>query len=149
MSNVDPILDKILKFNAPLCEEQLLHYVIRKFDSDEARKRNATIVSCPICHITGNEPNMRRWHFENCSQALLDCQECGQIIPRQGTKPTLYKQKKFCDRKCYMRSKRGTSPIIMTEEVKKKLSMIGVAQSDQRRIRCLQTKPWLKSGRWK
>ena len=88
---------------------------------EEAKKRNAEIVTCGVCGVSGNYPNMMRWHFENCSQQLRNCQQCGEVIPRQGTKPYLYKQKKFCNRKCYAESKKGKPPIVMTEEVKQKL----------------------------
>ena len=99
---------------------------------EEAFKRNSDIVICDICGVSGNRPNMSRWHFENCSQKLKNCQQCGEIIPRQGIKPFLYKQKKFCDRNCYMESKKGKPPIVMTEEVRKKLSDIALNESDKR-----------------
>lgn len=118
-----------------------------KFDSDEAKRRNAIIIECPICHIRGNEPNMRRWHFNNCSQSLLTCQECGGIIPRQGTKPFLYKHKKFCGMDCYTENRKGTAPIIMTLEVRKKLSLVALSQSKERSERMKTVKPWLKSSR--
>lgn len=120
-------------------------YKIFKYDrilsSTDAKIRNATIIKCPICGIKSNEPNMRRWHFEQCTQPLISCQKCGKPIPRQGTKPFLYKHKKFCDRVCYAHSKNGIAPIIMTESIRDKirLSVIGkkhnleqnIAQSDR------------------
>ena len=70
----------------------------------ETLMRNSEIVTCPKCGVKGNSPNMARWHFDNI-------------------KPYLYNQKNYCNRKCYMESKKGIPPIIMTEEVKKKISM--------------------------
>ena len=99
---------------------------IRFFDSDiereEALKRNATIVTCPNCGVKGNEPNMLRWHFDNCKTKLKKCLHCDNIIPRQGVKDFIYSQKFYCNRSCYMSSKKGKPPIVMTDEVKKKLS---------------------------
>lgn len=89
-----------------------------------AQVRNSTIVECPYCKVTGNEPNMLRWHFDNCETILRCCEQCGNTIPRQGIKPFLYDVKKYCNRRCYMDSKKGKPPIVMTEEVKNKLSAI-------------------------
>lgn len=87
----------------------------------EALKRNSTIIKCPHCNVTGNEPNMLRWHFDNCETVLRCCEQCNNTIPRQGIKPFLYDVKKYCNRKCYMESKKGKPPIIMTREVKEKI----------------------------
>lgn len=73
----------------------------------EALKRNAEIVECDRCGTTGNRPNMMRWHFENCKTVLRKCLHCDGIIPRQGIKDYLYVQKLYCNRKCYMASKKG------------------------------------------
>lgn len=73
----------------------------------EALKRNAEIVTCDKCGVTGNRPNMMRWHFENCQVILRSCKQCGNTIPRQGIKDYLYDKKIFCNRKCYMESKKG------------------------------------------
>ncbi len=35
-----------------------------------AAQNNATILSCPHCDKTGNVPNMKRWHFDNCKSKL-------------------------------------------------------------------------------
>ena len=67
---------------------------------------------------------MLRWHFDNCETILRCCEQCGNTIPRQGIKPFLYDVKKYCNRRCYMDSKKGKPPIVMTEEVKNKLSAI-------------------------
>lgn len=96
----------------------------RELFVSEALKRNSTIVECPHCGVKGNEPNMLRWHFDNCQTVLRCCEQCGNTIPRQGIKPHLYDVKKYCNRKCYMESKKGKPPIVMTNEVKNKLSVI-------------------------
>ena len=67
-----------------------------------AQTRNATMVECPHCKVVGNEPNMIRWHFDNCETKLRCCEQCGNTIPRQGIKPFLYNVKKYCNRKCYI-----------------------------------------------
>lgn len=90
----------------------------------EAHIRNSTFVECPHCKVVGNEPNMLRWHFDNCETVLRCCEQCGNTIPRQGIKPFLYDVKKYCNRKCYMDSKKGKPPIVMTDEIKNKLSVI-------------------------
>jgi hypothetical protein len=64
---------------------------------------------------------MIRRHFENCKTKFRNCRQCSKISPRQGVKDHVYNQKKYCDRSCYMKSKRGKPPIKMTEEVKNKL----------------------------
>ena len=89
---------------------------------EEALKRNSEIVTCPKCGVFGNRPNMMRWHFESCKTVLKSCKQCGNTIPRQGIKDHLYKTKTYCNRKCYMESKKGINPIEMTEEIKKKIS---------------------------
>lgn len=100
-------------------------YKIINFDPEISRKeallRNAEIVSCDKCGVVGNRPNMMRWHFENCKTEFRQCQQCDNQIPRQGIKDFLYNQKKYCNRSCYMKSKIGKAPIIMTEEIKAKL----------------------------
>jgi hypothetical protein len=95
----------------------------------EAIQRNSVIVSCPHCGVKGNEPNMLRWHFDNCDTHLRNCLQCGNTIPRQGIKNFLYDKKVFCNRSCYMKSKRGKSPINMTEDVKKKISQSRLGKS--------------------
>lgn len=115
--------------------------------STEAKIRNSTILKCPKCGVKGNEPNMLRWHFDNCETKLRCCEHCEKIIPRQGIKPFLYDVKKFCDRKCYMESKKGKAPILMTDEVKNKLSNIALTQSKERSERIKMNAPWKK--RWK
>lgn len=89
---------------------------------EDALKRNSEIVQCPKCGVEGNRPNMMRWHFDKCKTTLKNCQQCGNIIPRQGIKDYLYKEKHFCNRSCYMESKKGKNPIEMTAEVRKKIS---------------------------
>jgi hypothetical protein len=93
-----------------------------EIEKQQALRRNATIVTCPNCGVKGNEPNMLRWHFDNCKTKLKNCLQCGNLIPRQGVKDFLYEKKFYCNRSCYMESKKGKPPIIMTEEIKKKLS---------------------------
>ena len=115
---------------------------------EEAIKRNAEIVECDRCGTKGNRPNMMRWHFENCRTELKNCKHCGNVIPRQGVKDYLYDQKIFCNRKCYMKSKVGRPPIIMTEEVKDKLSLSAKKTSMERSNRMKSNKVWTKSGRW-
>ena len=88
----------------------------------EALKRNSEFVECPKCGVTGNRPNMMRWHFDSCKTVLRNCEQCGKVIPRQGVKDIQYNQKKFCNRKCYMESKKGKNPIEMTDEIKNKIS---------------------------
>jgi hypothetical protein len=88
----------------------------------EALQRNSEFIKCPKCGVTGNRPNMMRWHFDKCKTVLKNCKQCGKIIPRQNVKDYLYKQKQYCDRKCYMESKKGKAPINMTPEVCKKVS---------------------------
>lgn len=88
----------------------------------EAIKRNAEIVECDKCGVKGNRPNMMRWHFENCQVVFRSCKQCGNIIPRQGVKDSLYNTKIYCCQDCYMSSKKGKAPITMTNDVKKKIS---------------------------
>jgi hypothetical protein len=118
---------------------------------NEALKRNSNIIECPHCKVKGNEPNMYRWHFENCPTltyptTFKQCEQCGNDIPRQGIKPFLYNTKKYCNRRCYMESKKGKAPIIMTEEVKKKLSDIAISQRDIRSSRMKENKVWKYSS---
>jgi hypothetical protein len=119
----------------------------RELFVSEALKRNSTFIKCPHCNVTGNEPNMLRWHFDNCETVLRCCKQCGNTIPRQGIKPFLYNVKKYCNRKCYMESKKGKPPIVMTHEVKEKLSKIALSQSEKRSERIKMNKPW--ETRWK
>lgn len=108
----------------------------------EALKRNKKIVKCPKCGLEGNEPNMLRWHFDNCSTVFKNCLYCGDIIPRQNIKPFLYNEKKYCNRNCYMKSKLGKSPIVMTAEVKLKISISAKSQSKIRSDRMKKNKVW-------
>jgi hypothetical protein len=113
-----------------------------ELSKQEALKRNSNIIECPKCHVKGNEPNMYRWHFDNCSTKFRLCEQCNKQIPRQGIKPFLYDVKKFCNRKCYMESKKGIAPIVMTDELKNKLSKIALSQSKERSDRMKKTQPW-------
>lgn len=117
--------------------------------SEEAIKRNTNIVCCDRCGIFGGETNMMRWHFENCKTTLKKCKECDNIIPRQNIKDFLYDKKIYCNRKCYMKSKKGIPPIVMTKEVKEKLSKKAKFHSKERSHRMTNNKVWEKSGRWK
>ena len=45
-----------------------------------------------------------------------------------------------------MESKKGKPPILMTEEVKQKLSKAGLSQSKERSERIMNVKPWC--DRW-
>ena len=79
-------------------------YGLIKFDKEicrkEALERNAEIVVCDKCGVSGNRPNMMRWHFENCKTVFRNCNFCNGIIPRQGIKDSSYNQKKYCNSKC-------------------------------------------------
>ena len=108
----------------------------------DALIRNTTFIECDKCGVIGNEPNMHRWHFQNCKTVFRSCEQCGDVIPRQGTKPFLYNVKKYCNRKCYMESKKGKPPIVMTDEIKQKMSKIALGQSEIRRERIKKVKPW-------
>lgn len=134
---------KTFKFDTVDKEEFLNQKELAK---TEALIRNSTIIKCIHCGVEGNEPNMFRWHFENCSTKLKTCEHCGEIIPRQGIKPFLYDVKKYCNRSCYMQSKKGKAPIVMTEEVKKKLSDFGKMQSETRSTRMKMNKVWTHSN---
>lgn len=107
-------------YNEIMCEE-----VPNQYDPlisrEEALKRNAEFIACDKCGIIGNRPNMMRWHFDKCKTVLKNCKQCGNIIPRQNVKDYMYNKKIYCNRDCYMASKKGIPPIIMTEEVKQKL----------------------------
>jgi hypothetical protein len=94
-----------------------------EFSREEALKRNSEIVECDRCGVKGNYPNMMRWHFTKCQVVLRTCKYCGLTIPRQNVKEYLYKNKHYCNRKCYMYSKRGKPCIEMTQEIKDKLSL--------------------------
>lgn len=87
----------------------------------EAIQRNSEIITCDKCGVKGNMPNMMRWHFDNCKTVLKKCECCNNIIPRQNIKDYVYKQKKYCNKHCYYKSRIGIAPIIMTEEIKEKL----------------------------
>jgi len=121
----------------------------RKIAKEEAIDRNTKIVTCDKCGVNGGETNMLRWHFDNCKTKLKYCQQCNKIIPRQDIKDSAYKQKKFCNRKCYMNSKKGKIFIKMTDEIKNKLSISALRHSEENRKRIKLIKPWLKSKRWK
>jgi hypothetical protein len=101
--------DDLVRFNPELSRE-------------EALKRNAIQMTCPKCRVFGQGVNMKRWHFDNCKTQLKTCEQCDEIIPRQGIKDFQYNHKKYCNRKCYMESKKGKAPIEMTDEVKQKIS---------------------------
>lgn len=105
----------------------------KEISREETLKRNAEIVTCDRCGVQGNRPNMMRWHFENCKTILRNCEHCGDIIPRQGTKEIHYKVKKYCGRSCYMASKKGKLAIDMTDDVKNKLSIIAKNRSEETR----------------
>ena len=120
-----------------------------KINSEEALRRNAEIVVCDRCGIKGNRPNMMRWHFENCKTKLRTCKHCLSYIPRQNIKPIIYDKKHYCNRACYMESKKGKVPITMTDEVRFKISEAAILQSEQRSERAKHNKIWMKSGRWK
>jgi hypothetical protein len=115
--------------------------------ADEAKRRNAEIVECNVCGVTGNRPNMMRWHFENCKVKLRECQQCGGVIPI--TKASRYSKSLYCSHKCFTDSKIGKAPLIMTDEIKKKLSASAKLRSEESSIRMKKNKVWLKSGRWK
>ena len=100
--------------------ENLDPHILRQ----EAIKRNSEFVACDKCGVVGNRPNMMRWHFENCKTTLKECKQCGKTIPRQGIKDHIYNKKTYCNRNCYMKSKIGKPPIIMTNDIKEKLSKI-------------------------
>jgi len=121
-----------------------------KISREEAITRNSDIVTCSVCGVTGNGPNMARWHFENCKRKVKQCQQCEHDIPMQGIKPYLYKQKKYCNRDCYMESKRGIPPIEMTQEVRKKLSDMAISQSEARsnRMKQIRKNKFWNNGRW-
>ena len=112
-----------------------------------AQLRNATMVECPHCKVVGNEPNMMRWHFDNCETIFKNCKHCKGVIPRQGIKPFIYNKKDYCNRKCYMESKKGKPFLIMTDEIKEKLSKIALTQTKERSERIKMNKPW--EARWK
>ena len=88
----------------------------------EALERNSDFIECPHCGVIGNGPNMMRWHFEKCKTVLKQCEQCGNTIPRQGVKDHLYKNKKYCNRSCYMESKKGKVFLEMTPEIREKIS---------------------------
>ena len=116
-------------------EFEILNEYNPKICREEAIKRNLEIVICDKCGISGNRPNMMRWHFENCKTILKKCKGCQKIIPRQNIKDFLYNKKTYCNRKCYMKTKKGITPIIMTSEVKGKISKKAKLQSEEQRRR--------------
>jgi hypothetical protein len=134
---------KTFKFDEIDSEEYLDQKELFK---TEALVRNATIIECTRCGVKGSEPNMFRWHFSNCTTKLRCCEQCGEVIPRQNIKPFLYDVKKYCNRKCYTESKKGKSPITMTDEIKTKLSNIAKEQSDIRSERMKKNKVWTYSN---
>lgn len=89
----------------------------------EAIKRNSEFVTCPKCGVEGNRPNMMRWHFDKCKTILKNCKQCGEVIPRQGIKDCQYKEKHYCNRKCYMESKKEIVFLEMTVEMREKISI--------------------------
>lgn len=91
---------------------------------EEALERNADIVECDKCGVKGNRPNMMRWHFENCTRKVKQCKSCNKDIPMQGLKPSRYDVQNYCSRECYMESKKGINPIVMTDEVKRKIATL-------------------------
>ena len=109
----------------PISDQDL--EITHKFDPtisrEEALKRNSEIVVCDKCGVSGNRPNMIRWHFDNCRTLLRTCEQCGETIPKQGIKDIQYNVKKYCNRKCYMEYKKGKAPIVMTKEIREKLSI--------------------------
>ena len=115
----------------------------------ESISRNQEEHICDRCGITGKGPNMSRWHFDNCNTVLRECKHCKKTIPRQGIKDHLYNQKVYCNRKCYMESKKGKAPIVMSDEVKIKLSNSALERSTILSDRMKKNEVWLKSGRWK
>jgi hypothetical protein len=124
-----------------------------QYDPNWCRKdaiaRNKIEYTCNKCGVIGKGPNMIRWHFDYCQTVLRDCKQCGKTIPRQGTKDYLYNKKIFCNRQCYMKSKKGNAPIIMTDNIKNKLKEKALSRSDDLSIRMKNNKVWLKSNRWK
>jgi len=137
--DIDIDIDKLFK-----------EHGLQNFDSmiskEECIKRNSEIVNCDRCNVSGNRPNMIRWHFENCKTVIRKCEYCNNNIPRQGIKDSQYNDKKYCNRKCYMQSKKGLLAINMTPEVKEKLSIYGKSQSSIRSERLKKNKPW--EARW-
>lgn len=121
----------------------------RKIAREEAITRNTKIVICNKCGVSGGETNMLRWHFDNCKTKLRHCQQCKKIISRQNVKDSRYKQKKFCNKKCYMNNKKGKIFIEMTNEIKNKLSISALKRSEELSKKIKLVKPWLKSKRWK
>lgn len=116
---------------------------------EEAIIRNTTIVTCDRCGTSGGEPNMRRWHFDNCKTKFKDCKHCGKVIPRQGIKDYQYNKKVFCNAACYFENKKNKPALIMTDEVRKKLSEIAKADATTRSERMKRNQVWKKSNRWK
>jgi hypothetical protein len=113
----------------------------------QAIERNKKIVTCPKCNITGGETNMLRWHFENCKVIIRYCKQCNKPIQRQNQKDYIYNKKIYCSNNCYNISKLGKCPIVMTEEVKKKISIASLNDGERRSERMKKVKPWLKSTR--
>lgn len=120
-----------------------------KISKEEALKRNAEIVKCDRCGVSGNRPNMMRWHFENCKTILKEYKHCGAVIPRQGIKDVLYEKKIYCNQVCYYNSKKGKPFITMTDQIKNKISQSACSRSKELSNRMKENKVWLKSNRWK
>lgn len=116
-------------------------------NSIEAKQRNSEIVKCPHCGEEGNRPNMMRWHFENCKTVLKNCEQCGNAIPKKGIVNHLYQKKKYCNRKCYMESKKGKPFLEMTPEIIEKLRIAAKRDAVNRSIRMKNNKVWEKSPR--
>lgn len=115
--------------------------------SVEAKKRNAETVKCPHCGEEGNRPNMMRWHMDNCTTILKKCHQCGTDMPKKGTVNHRYQKQKYCSRKCWADSKKGTPPIQMTDEVREKLSIAAKKDAVNRSMRMKKNKVWDYSPR--
>ena len=123
----DPISEALqlepidFEFDISLVLSSSLVEVNPEFAREEALERNADIIECDKCGVTGNRPNMMRWHFDNCSRKARECKSCKEDIPMQGWKPFQYDVKNYCNMKCYTESRKGIKPIVMTDEVKRKI----------------------------
>ena len=96
--NYHPIDDTGIPEDAVLFNPEL--------NREEALERNRDIIECPNCNRVGNRPNMMRWHFENCKMKTRYCIECNNPIPKK-YKASQYKNMKYCDHKCYGKSRIG------------------------------------------
>jgi hypothetical protein len=122
----DPNDELVIELQKYFCKQKLLEGNSNLFlpydpiiNKIEAIKRNSEFVTCPKCGVEGNRPNMMRWHFDKCKTILKNCKQCDKVIPRQGIKDHQYKEKHYCNRECYMKSKKGKTPILLTDEMKK------------------------------